>query len=121
MKTKKQHNTPWNYAGFYDHCAVGKEYHEILDNDGFEVINENGIVTSRADAEFIVKAVNSHDKLLAFAKDIFEKSEWPQGGIDGEGLQEIAIKHGLLIPETRFEPCDAEGIICYHKAQFLID
>jgi hypothetical protein len=75
-------------------------------------------------------------QLLAFAKDIFEKSEWPQGGIDGEDLQEIAIKHGLLIPETRFEPCDpefclcaefygekefAEGITCYHKAQFLID
>ena len=30
---------------------------------------------------------------------------WPDGGIEGDDLQEIAVKHGMLAPETLFEPC----------------
>ncbi len=42
-------------------------------------------------------------KLRAFAQAIMEA--WPEGGIEGDDLQEIACRHGMLAPETRFEPC----------------
>lgn len=49
----------------------------------------------------------SYDSLLAFARDIL--AFWPEGGLDGDELQEAAVKHGLLVPETRYAPCGEEG------------
>ena len=43
------------------------------------------------------------EKLRAFAREVMKA--WPDGGIEGDDLQEIAVKHGMLSPETRFEPC----------------
>ena len=71
------------------------------------------------------------DALRAFAKDVMRV--WPHGDLDGGDLQDIAEKHGLLKPETRYEPCgdgcncagycDAEefkdGITCYRKTGLL--
>ncbi len=37
-------------------------------------------------------------------------SEWPDTPcFDGFELQELGVKHGLLIPEVRFAPCDDSG------------
>jgi hypothetical protein len=71
--------------------------------------------------------------LLGFAQAIMRS--WPHGDVDGGDLQEIAVEHGLLQPETRFAPCSeegcncaeyyatdewAEGITCYRKAPWLL-
>lgn len=42
------------------------------------------------------------DALLAFARDIMEG--WPDGDLDGGSRQDIAVKHGILIP------CDCGGV-----------
>ena len=72
-------------------------------------------------------------KLRAFAVEVM--SAWPDGGIEGDDLQEIAVKHGMLAPETRFEPCgewcncnsmnslDSDdwkgGVECYRRTALL--
>lgn len=74
--------------------------------------------------------------LERFARKMFELSGWPDGGdIDCGDLQRVAVECGLLIPETRTEPCAegcfcegyyapdefADGITCYRKAAVLAD
>ena len=72
-------------------------------------------------------------KLRAFAQAIMEA--WPEGGIEGDDLQEIACRHGMLAPETRFEPCGEwcncnagvdvdggeweRGVECYRRTALL--
>lgn len=53
---------------------------------------------------------SNYDRLIAFAREIL--SDWPEGDIDGGDLQDIAVKHGLLVPETRYAPCSDEGCCC---------
>ena len=76
---------------------------------------------------------SENKKLRAFAKAIMEA--WPEGGIEGDDLQEIALKHGMLAPDTRFEPCgewcqcngiggyDSDGwqrgVTCYRRTALL--
>jgi hypothetical protein len=36
---------------------------------------------------------------------------WPEGGIEGDDLQRIAVRHGLLTPQIRHEPC-GETCLC---------
>ncbi|OGO33092.1 MAG: hypothetical protein A2Z03_02170 [Chloroflexi bacterium RBG_16_56_8] len=71
------------------------------------------------------------DELRAFAQAVMEC--WPMGDLDGGTLQDAAVTHGLLIPETRHEPCaegcncaenaDAQewsfGVVCYRKTPLL--
>jgi len=73
-----------------------------------------------------------NEALRAFAKAVMEC--WPMGDLDGGTLQEIAEKHGMLKPETRYEPCgevcscreyaDAQewagGLVCYRKTALLM-
>jgi len=61
----KHTSGPWNYAGYYDHCEVGREYHEVTDSQGFEIINQNGIVTTEQDALLIAAAPELLDALTA--------------------------------------------------------
>lgn len=56
------------------------------------------------------------DALRAFAQAVMEC--WPMGDLDGGTLQDAAVAHGLLIPETRHEPC-AEGCNCAENADEL--
>ncbi len=78
--------------------------------------------------------MDSYSKLLDFANGIFETADWPDGGdIDGFELQEIAVKHGLLIEVTRHAPCGdvcscavscndedfKRGVQCFNKAEWL--
>lgn len=73
------------------------------------------------------------NKLRSFAQAIMEA--WPEGGIEGDDLQDIAVKHGMLAPETRFEPCGEwcncnagvdvdggeweRGVECYRRTELL--
>ena len=71
------------------------------------------------------------DSLRAFAQAVMEC--WPMGDLDGGTLQDAAVAHGLLVPETRHEPCaegcncaenaDAQdwsfGVVCYRKTPLL--
>lgn len=67
MTYKQAHTTgPWFYSGYADHCDVGRPYHEIVDAQGFEVINQNGIVTTAEDATLIAAI----PELLAACRDI---------------------------------------------------
>lgn len=54
------------------------------------------------------------DKLRAFAQEIM--SHWPERGIDGNDLQEMAKKHGLLISQIRYSPCLLGGCFCSDRA-----
>ncbi len=49
----------------------------------------------------------------AFINEMFKLFDWPEGGdVDGGEFQDAAVKHGLLVPETRFEPCAKEDCMC---------
>lgn len=52
----------------------------------------------------------NEEKLRAFALEIM--SHWPENGIDGDDLQEIAVKHGLLKSTTKYLPCNNDGYFC---------
>ena len=76
---------------------------------------------------------DAYDSLLAFARKIL--AAWPEGGIEGDDLQDIAVEHGLLVAETRYSPCAeeawcwcaryateeefADGVVCYRRAEWL--
>ena len=83
-------------------------------------------IAAEADAEI--------QRLRAFATDVMDA--WPLGNVDGCDLQEYAVKHGLLTPETRTAPCSedgcncaeyyssaewAEGITCYRRPTWMSD
>ena len=57
---------------------------------------------------------DAYDSLLAFAREIL--AAWPEGGIEGGDLQDIAEKHGLLVPEIRHAPC-VENCPCAWSAR----
>ena len=77
--------------------------------------------------------VEENTKLRAFAREVMEA--WPDGGIEGDDLQEIACRHGMLAPEIRHEPCgewcqcncmnclDSDdwkgGVECYRRTALL--
>ncbi len=78
-------------------------------------------------------SIEDTNKLRAFAREVM--AAWPEGGIEGEDLQEIAVKHGMLAPEIRHEPCgewcqcnsmnclDSDdwkgGVECYRRTALL--
>ena len=57
---------PWQYNGYADHCDVGRPYHEIVDETGFEVINQNGILDGQ-DGEG-----EAYARLIAAAPELLE-------------------------------------------------
>ena len=86
------------------------------------------------EATTLVKHYADENKQLrAFAQAIMES--WPEGGIEGDDLQEIACRHGLLAPEIRHEPCGEwcncnslngldsndweRGVECYRRTALL--
>ena len=76
---------------------------------------------------------DENKQLRAFAQSIMEA--WPEGGIEGDDLQEIACRHGMLAPEIRHEPCGEwcncnclgdfdsadwqRGVECYRRTALL--
>ena len=77
--------------------------------------------------------LSENKKLRAFAREVMES--WPDGGIEGDDLQEIACRHGMLAPEIRHEPCGEwcqcngiggydgddwqRGVECYRRTALL--
>lgn len=69
--------------------------------------------------DFYAVVREERDKLRAFAQEIMEY--WPERGIDGDDLQEIAETHGLIEPVVKYEPCSTDGCFCsdyVSKAEF---
>jgi len=58
-------------------------------------------------ARFIVRAVNSHAALVAFACEIIASHT---GTLDGCDIEEIAVRHGLLKAVEVTEPCRDEDV-----------
>lgn len=72
-------------------------------------------------------------RLRSFARDVM--ATWPRGDLEGGDLQDLAVKYGLLVPETRYAPCREEcfcagyatveefeaGVICYRRAALLVE
>jgi hypothetical protein len=63
---------------------------------------------------------DSNERLRAFAKEVL--AGWPHDdGVDMGDLQDIAVAHGLLVKETRTEPC-GETCLCREcDADFPVD
>ena len=82
-------------------------------------------------ATLVAHYADENKTLRAFARDVMEA--WPKGGIEGDDLQEIAVKHGMLAPEIRHEPCGdwcncanycdskdwKHGVTCYRRTALL--
>jgi len=84
--------------------------------------------------EQIAALHDENAKLRAFAQDVM--GEWLNCGIlDNGDLQELAVKHGLLIPTHTEQPCGEEcacleyygqddfhrgEVLCYRKTQLLL-
>jgi hypothetical protein len=72
---------------------------------------------------------DEREALRAFADEIL--SDWPEGFPDGFGIQDLAIKHGLLIGTEKTTPCelavcncaeyngDGEKVTCYRRSDLL--
>ena len=81
----------------------------------------------------VIEIEEENAKLRAFAQEIMEA--WTEGsGLDGGQIQDVATKHGILRPETRYEPCSTfcncadytsqqewiNGVVCYRKTAMLL-
>ena len=65
----------------------------------------------------IVALQDDRDRLRAFCRDVFEVSDWPECfDVGGAELQEIAIKHGLLLPDG-----ERDGVPNHKKADWLAE
>lgn len=88
-------------------------------------------VTCEHVAAGLVAAEEDRDALRAFARGCLD--DWPDVGVDGFELQELATKTGLLEAVTVTAPCGencncieyhgidgfADGVICYRKTELL--
>ena len=108
-------NKTWQHeeTGRMTTCAIrpGNRWHDV----GIATDCEHEDLTGKTCAEnkptFAYKVASSlaknyladTNKLRASAQSVMEA--WPDGGIEGGDLQEIAVKHGMLAPEIRHEPC----------------
>lgn len=75
------------------------------------------------------------DTMKAFIRELFDEYYPECGDIDGGSLQDMAEKHGILIPEIRHDPCGdfctcaemcgddewEDGVKCYRLAHWLLD
>ena len=71
--------------------------------------------------------MTNEDKLRAFVLELFK--DWPhEFGVDGFDLQDLAEKHGLIVPHEATEPCgeycacaeyDDFPQTCYRKTPLL--
>ena len=79
----------------------------------------------------LANMINDLHKLRSFAQAVMEA--WPDGGIEGGDLQEIAEKHGMLAQKTMAAPCGdgcrcveyfcsddwQRGVMCYRRTSLL--
>ena len=112
----------WVFVGKSRKCILTAA--DIADHAG-EAMSE------QADQE--IEQPEELARLRSFARDVMET--WPLGDLEGGDLQDLAVKHGLLVPETRYAPCREEcfcagyatveefesGVICYRRAALLVE
>lgn len=112
---------------------VVNECTDRMADDAALLIGHKGRTDDSAEQRGWILPTPNASSLLAFARDIL--ASFPEGGLDGGDLQEIAVKHGLLVPETRYAPCGedgacscaeyvaadefADGVTCYRRAEWL--
>ena len=73
------------------------------------------------------------ESLRAFSRAVLEC--WPDADVGGDMLQDLAVQHGLLEPQTKTMPCSKEscrcreyyasdqwvdGIICYRRTALVL-
>ena len=77
--------------------------------------------------------MSEEEKMKAFIRELFDIYYPDCGDIDGGELQDLAEKHGILVPEIRHVPCGEfcncaqvcsdeefeEGVKCYSLANWL--
>ena len=77
--------------------------------------------------------MSEEERMKAFIRELFDIYYPDCGDIDGGELQDLAEKHGILVPEIRHAPCGefcncaqvcsdeefAEGVKCYSLANWL--
>ena len=108
-------------------CDIGAEIlKQLKEGPKLERMAVDGGIAARSISD-------ENKKLRAFANDIMQV--WPEGGIEGDDLQEIACRHGMLAPEIRHEPCGEwcncnclgdfdsadwqRGVECYRRTALL--
>lgn len=82
----------------------------------------------------LAEAERERDQARAFVVELFEETDWPEGGdLDGFVFQEAAARAGILTPQERTEFCAENchcaeyhgdptgGFVCYRKPQWLVD
>ena len=75
--------------------------------------------------DFILPAVADLQQqiasLRAISRGVLEC--WPDGDVEGDMLQELAVQHGLLEPQTKTAPCSEESCRCreYYASDELAD
>ena len=74
-----------------------------------------------AAAEMALAADAEIESLRAFSRAVLEC--WPDGDVDGGMLQDLAVQHGLLEPQTKTAPCREEGCRCaeYYASDEWVD
>ena len=78
---------PWSYSGYRDHSLVGRRYNEILDSNGQEVANHNGILQNE-NAEYIVEACNNYQKMINVCEELVEVIRKKNRLLYGAGIRE---------------------------------
>lgn len=132
-------NKTWQHeeTGRMTTCSIrpGMRWHEVNaatnDCEQEDAISSLNWLLNRSEHQSNDALLSENKKLRAFAVEIM--SAWPEGDIEGGYLQYIAEKHGMLMPETRYEPCgeschcanycDSEdweqGVSCYRRTALL--
>lgn len=78
--------------------------------------------------------MSNQENMANFIRELFDEFYPDCGDIDGGTLQDMAEKHGIIIPETVYKPCEeecncaqvcsdsdfAKGISCYRLADWLL-
>lgn len=113
--------------------ALDGECGDRIAHDAALLAGYDGLIDDSAEQRGWIRLPERADSLLAFALTIL--ACWPEGGIEGPELQDTAVTHGLLVPETRYAPCGedgacscaeyatadefADGVTCYRRAEWL--
>lgn len=77
--------------------------------------------------------MSNEQRMMSFIWDLFDEFYPECGDIDGGTLQDLAEKHGILIPEILHAPCQddcncaemvsdeewKEGSVCYSLAEWI--
>lgn len=88
---------------------LARDSKNIGDNDFLKACMDE--ITKRANQKK-KDAADHLETLRKFVLDLFSEIDWLEGGdLDGFQFQDLCEKHGILLPEKRFEDC-GEGCNC---------